>query len=102
MIARNYGVPGLGEIDIVARAPEGELVMVEVKTLRSGDPAIELMPEDNLTGAKLGKMRNAANAFLARNPKLLDARGWRMDVIAVAVGEEPETKPALRHYKNVS
>ncbi len=102
IVARNYALPGLGEIDIVVRAPGGELVFAEVKALAGAeDPATGLIPEDNLTSAKLHKMKNAAKGFLARNPDLAGAAGWRLDVLAVQAGESG-SKPVLRHYENVS
>ncbi len=98
IVARNYALPGLGEIDIVARAPRGELVFAEVKTMRQG----ELLPEDNLTQAKLRKMRTAASGFLAKNPTLAGPAGWRLDVLAVDLPVSDGVEASLRHYENVS
>lgn len=46
IIRRNYGV-GFGEIDLIAFSPEGELVFIEVKRVKSltyGDPAWKISP----------------------------------------------------------
>ncbi len=102
IVARNYALPGLGEIDIVVRAPAGELVFAEVKTLTDAwSSATGLLPEDNLTSAKLRKMRNAAKGFLAKNSDLAGAAGWRLDVLAVQAGEPSGSEPVVRHYENV-
>lgn len=55
IIRRNYGV-GVGEIDLVARSPEGELVFVEVKRVKSfsyGDPSWRISPRKRATIAKV-------------------------------------------------
>lgn len=91
----NWRIPG-GEIDIVARDPNGTLVFCEVKTL-VGHPQ-DLEPEDNLTRAKLIKMRRAAEAYASRHGEMIrDDAGWRMDVVAIVMGTPPE----IRHYENV-
>jgi len=92
----NWHVTG-GEIDIVSRAPDGTLVFCEVKTLL-GNP-LGLAPEDNLTRAKLTKMRRAAELYLMyHRDTMKEVAGWRMDVVTVVMGESPE----VRHYENVS
>lgn len=96
IIERNHRQPW-GEIDIVARAPDATLVFVEVKTFgrQSGSG---LVPEDNLTSAKLKKMRRAAEGYVAaRGKQLREGVGWRIDVVAVELGDSP----AIRHYENL-
>jgi putative endonuclease len=95
IIDRNHRVPG-GEIDVVARAPDGTLVLCEVKTL-VGTPA-GLDPEDNVTKAKLTKMRRAAEAYVATQKKMVwESSGWRIDVVAVVLNDPP----IIRRYENV-
>lgn len=55
IIRRNYGV-GAGEIDLVTRSPEGELVFVEVKRVKSlsyGDPAWKISPRKRAVIARV-------------------------------------------------
>ena len=52
-----------GEIDLVARSPEGVLCFVEVKT-RSGHPMAQ--GREAVTPAKCRRLRNAASWYLAR------------------------------------
>jgi putative endonuclease len=88
------------EIDIIAKAKDGTLVFVEVKTLKNGGRAGGgLTPEDNMTISKLKKMRRACEAFVARNPDFVhDDRGWRIDLLAVETGGNKEE---IRHYENL-
>jgi putative endonuclease len=96
ILGRNKRMPG-GEIDIIARAPAGEFVFVEVKTLASED-AGQLSPEDEVSSAKLKKMRRAAGIYANANAKLIDEEhGWRIDAIAVVLTDPP----TIRHYTNV-
>lgn len=94
-----------GEIDIVARAKDQTLVFVEAKTMtevgaKQMGPIQELVPEDQMTTAKLRKFRRICEAFVAKNPGLIDERrGWRMDLVAIdlPIGDEPR----IRHYENI-
>jgi putative endonuclease len=98
ILQRNYRKPW-GEIDIVARAKDNTLVFVEVKALVGGEK-IGLTPEDNLTAAKLMKLRRTCAAFVAKNPDLVnEKRGWRIDLVAITLNSE--TKPEIRHYENI-
>lgn len=101
VLARNYRKKW-GEIDIVAKAPDKTLVFVEVKTLRqSGNPASDLLiPEDNLTQAKLSKLKRICQGFANERKELVhETRGWRIDLVAVLLGIDG---PRIRHYENVS
>lgn len=86
-----------GEIDIVAKAKDGTLVFIEVKTM-AGEEGAGLRPEDNMTGAKIMKMKRAALAYANAHPELVGGRGWRIDAIAVRLGEKPDD---IRHYENI-
>ena len=101
IVDRNYRLK-IGEIDIVAMSKDKTLVFVEVKTMQeSGNPAIaELMPEDNLTKAKLEKLSRACELFVGRNPELVsDRNGWRIDLVAVSLNQN--LKPEFKHYENL-
>lgn len=109
ILERNYRKPW-GELDIVARARNGTLVFIEVKTIRqsfnttqdeSGNAAIiPIEPEDNLTAAKLKKLQRTAQNFVGQNSDLIDEkRGWRIDLVAITLKEGAE--PITRHYENI-
>lgn len=84
-----------GELDIIARAPDKTLVFVEVKTLHE-NPSIQ--PEDNLTRAKLEKLKRTASLYTGHSQDKIDGkRGWRIDLIAVTLKPNCEVK----HYENL-
>src|SRR3989338_3111214 len=82
VLGRNYREKW-DEIDVVARAPDETLVFVEVKTF-GAESAVGLVPEDNMTPAKLKKLRRACQAFAGKRPELInEKRGWRIDLVAI-------------------
>ncbi len=80
VVQRNYRVRG-GEIDIVARAPDGMLVFVEVRARRStafGGAA-----------ASVGRAKRARLVLAARHYLMARVRGdvpCRFDVVAIDAG----------------
>ena len=98
ILARNFKILPFGELDIIARAPEGVLVFVEVKTLIATGGG--LIPEDNLTAAKLQKLKKASEITLLRKPGLLTNVGWQIDLVAVSF--DGEDKPQIRHYQKIN
>lgn len=104
ILKRNYRKPW-GELDIIARAKNNTLVFVEVKTLKESSSA-GLLPEDNLTSAKLQKLQRTCRQYVAENPdQVREDRGWQIDLIAINVPHElavPEpAKCEIRHYENI-
>lgn len=98
ILKRNYR-DRIDEIDIIARSPDGTLIFCEVKALVMGDISDGLMPEDHLTPGKLKKIRRSAQFFAAQHPGALNnRRGWRIDLVAIAMYE---TKNSIRHYENL-
>ncbi|MDP3947513.1 MAG: YraN family protein [bacterium] len=117
-----------GEIDIIARDKDKTLVFVEVKTVRSHhsieDPRCgpdkmlrildaamshrdnaatiaDLMPEDQMSRAKIKKFARTAELFANENEKLINKKaGWRLDFIGITFDDS--VKPTIRHYKNIS
>lgn len=89
-----------GEIDIIAKDPDGPLVFVEVKTMRQDNPAIAaLSPEENLTSAKLKKLQKTAKMFAGKHFDLVDEQsGWRIDLVAICLSAN---NWMARHYKNI-
>lgn len=106
VLDRNYRRPW-GEIDIIARALDGTLVFVEVKTLRRPLDKEGLLPEDNVTAAKLMKLRRTGQLYAAGNKELVaDSRGWRIDLVAVELRnalppQEGRKEHDIRHYENI-
>lgn len=102
IVERNYWQPW-GELDIVATSPEKILVFVEVKTVSS--PSF-ITAEDQMTRAKLIKSRRAAELY-ANGSKLLNDKGWRIDLVAVTMGGSEASPSAgrprfdLKHYENI-
>ena len=88
MLATRYRGGG-GEIDLIVRRGR-TIAFVEVKARASLDDATL-----SLTPAKMRKVSRAAHAWLAQNPKSVDAV-LRLDAIAVAPGRVP------RHTANVA
>lgn len=87
----------LGEIDIIAKDKNGELVFVEVKT-REYQKYKNTLPEENITHDKLHKLSKIANAYLYQN-NLKDA-DYRFDAISVWL--DFETRLAkVKHIKNM-
>jgi len=95
ILERNYRQKW-GEIDIIARSPENVLVFVEVKTVSGPGP--RTTPEDQMTKAKLEKLRRTANVYANAQSGKLTKNGWRIDLLAIVVdGDNAEVK----HYENV-
>jgi putative endonuclease len=81
VVARNYRCPA-GEIDLVVRRGR-TLAFVEVKTrLRLADAAEAIQP------GQQRRIRNAAEAFLARHPQLAGC-DLRFDAVLVMPGRLP-------------
>lgn len=119
IIERNFKKPW-GEIDIISKDPHGILVFVEVKTMRKfgnkfGNAAIaalhrndlaelqsselaELLPEENLTKAKLKKFQRMAMLYAGANPELVSNNGWRLDLIAISIQGD---KHEIKHFENI-
>ncbi len=75
-----------GELDIIAKSPDKTLVFVEVKTMTdNGSEGIQ--PEDQLTRAKLEKLKRTASLCAGHYPELVnDDKGWRIDLVALRLG----------------
>ncbi|HEY4525864.1 MAG TPA: YraN family protein [Candidatus Paceibacterota bacterium] len=99
IIARNYLIKGIGELDVVVKDKSGTLVFVEVKTMSPG----ELKPEDQYSSAKRTKMVRACEVFLAKYPELVNEQtGWRMDLMAIELpSAELPGEVQMRHYQNL-
>lgn len=94
VLARNFKGRKGGEVDIVARSREGQLLFTEVKT-RQKDSLMRGLAAVNRK--KQALIQRGANEWLRR----LGTREvpWRFDVIEVEVSEGE--KPSVRRIENV-
>lgn len=100
IIERNFRRPW-GEIDIVAKAPDKTLVFVEVKTVGGGSAYYGIKPEDQMTDAKIRKIKKAAMLYAGHSQNLIDdRRGWRLDLVAITFKDEENYE--ISHYENIS
>lgn len=79
-----------GEIDLLARAPDGTVIVAEVKTAEAGSA----MPELRVDAAKQRRLAALA-AQAARRHKLTGER-LRFDVLAVTLAGDD---PTVRHIQ---
>lgn len=98
VIERNYRLK-LGEIDVVAIAPDKTLVIFEVKTVSGPDPRITA--EDQMTAAKLKKFKRIAEVYV-NSPRvrglIKDDKGWRIDLLSLTINDK---NCVVRHYENI-
>ena len=88
------------EIDLVAKAADGLIVIVEVKTIW-GSPVTHA-PEDNYGYRKAKNIRAAAQKFLGKYEDLIGEVGLRIDLVAINLQKEAgEEMYNLRHYENL-
>lgn len=96
---RNYRKPW-GELDIVASAPDGTLVFIEVKTVTGKDPGIKA--EELITSSKLYKLVKMCS-FCSRekyfSQHINEAKGWRIDAITLTIdGKDCD----ISHFENIA
>jgi putative endonuclease len=90
-----------GEVDILAADRRGVIHFVEVKAISSGYADFSGMrPEDNLSGAKLAKMKKMAEWYANSHSEILKDRPWQIDLLAVVVGADGAAE--TRFYENIS
>ncbi len=103
IITRNYRQK-FGEIDIVAKAKDGRLLFIEVKTLLAKRGA-ETKPEDNMTYDKIRKFKKISEFYALKYPELVGERGWRGDVVAIQLFPEYLTELGnnfvINYYENI-
>jgi putative endonuclease len=86
----------LGEIDIVAQKGK-ELVFVEVKT-RYTPRHDDLMPEANITPAKLRKLERIAKYYLRE--KRQESAAYHFDALSIIYNEITK-EAAIRHLEHI-
>lgn len=87
-----------GELDIISKAPDRTLVFVEVKAMQENPGG--LRPEDQLTKAKLKKLKKTASLYAGHRQELIkDNKGWRIDLVALTISGE---NCDIKHYENIA
>jgi len=93
------------EIDIISISEDGILIFCEVKALSLGKDLQSrgLMPEDNLTSAKMRKISRACQLFAGKHPELIyPDKGWRIDLLAIDIDINGDGMARdVRHYENI-
>ncbi|MFH1012859.1 MAG: YraN family protein [Candidatus Peregrinibacteria bacterium] len=82
-----------GEIDIIAKSPEGQYVFIEVKTRHGHGFGY---PEEAVNPQKIRKIFTTAQTWLAM--KKIETENYRIDVIAI---EYEGDKPKIIHLENI-
>ncbi|TSC59764.1 MAG: putative endonuclease [Parcubacteria group bacterium LiPW_15] len=89
-----------GEIDVLASDGGGVIHFVEVKTISAGYADWSGMePEDNLSRAKLQKMKKMADWYMGSHPEL--AGDCQLDLLAIKI-EEKDGESSARFYPNIA
>lgn len=98
LIRRNYRTP-YGEIDLILRSPEGELVFAEVKA-RTG--VFFGYPESAVDQRKRRHIIRSAIHYLQNNYPDDEEIPWRIDIIAIVYANDKKTIRDLKWYENVT
>jgi len=96
ILERNFNTK-FGEIDIVARNPGGDIVFIEVKSVKKGS---NILPEENITFHKLRKLAKTVEMFMLARRISPDQR-WQMDSISV-VFDDASGGADIRHIENIN
>lgn len=97
LIRRNYRTP-YGEIDLILRSPEGELVFTEVKS-RTG--TFFGYPENAVDKRKRRHIVLSAYHYLQENHPDEEIP-WRIDIIAIIYDSDRKTIRDFKWYEDVT
>jgi len=97
IIGQNYSKKW-GEIDLIAKSKEKELIFIEVKTRETNNIPSVFLPEDSVNFFKQKKIIKTAQTFLYEH-KYPDDIPWRIDVIAIEINKTTRMA-SIRHHKN--
>jgi len=72
-----------GEIDLIVKNKQEDIIFVEVKTRKNFKTADNsgILPEENITSQKIRKIEKAAILFLKENDWM--DKNWRIDAVTV-------------------
>ena len=98
IIAANYRTRW-GEVDLIAR-DGATWVFAEVRTRRSDTYGL---PEESVTAAKLARIIQTAQEYLAEHAAEPDAAAvhWRLDLIAIRLGPGRRIR-TINHLQNIA
>lgn len=68
--------------------------------IRQDEQVAGILPEDNLTSAKLNKLKRTASLYAGSHPELVDdEKGWQIDLLAITLdGKNCD----IKHFENIS
>ena len=98
VIGRNCRTP-YGEIDLVLKSPEGEIVFAEVKA-RTG--TFFGYPESAVDKRKKSHLVHSAIHYMQQEYPENDEIPWRIDIIALIYNKDRKTIRDLRWFENVT
>ena len=98
LLARNYRTPH-GELDLVLKSPEGEIVFAEVKA-RTG--TFFGYPESAVNVRKKTHLVHSAFFYLQKEFPENDEIPWRIDIIALIYAKDRKTIRDFRWFENVT
>ena len=98
LIRRNYR-PSYGEIDLILRSPEGELVFAEVKSRTS---TLFGYPESAVDSRKRRHIIRSAVQYLQENYPDDEDIPWRIDSIAIIYAPDRKTIRDFKWFENVT
>lgn len=98
LICRNYRTR-YGEIDLILRSPEGELVFTEVKSRTS---TFFGYPESAVDGRKRRHIIRSAFQYLQENYPDDEDIPWRVDIIAIIYASDRKTIQDFKWYEDVT
>ena len=87
----------LGEIDIVAQTKDGPIVFVEVKTRVIIDHDAVVLPEEQITPAKLHKLQRIAECYIAAFD--LWQVPWRIDALSILMNDQKVH--SIKHIESI-
>lgn len=88
----------LGEIDIVAKDKNDEIVFVEVKSREIKDCNENINPEEQIGYYKMIKLQKIAESYINEN-NLWDSN-WRFDAVSVIFYLDSENSK-IEHFENI-
>ncbi len=89
-----------GEIDLIVKNKQGDIIFVEVKTRKNfkTENNDDIVPEENINNAKIVKIQKLAWIFLKENG--LEEKNWRIDAVGV-IFNYVSRKIEIRHTKYI-
>jgi Holliday junction resolvase-like predicted endonuclease len=85
-----------GEVDVIARHPQGALVFVEVKSVNSNKSGFSA--EDQMTQAKIKKLKRTCEFIANKYPELINKHGWQIDSLCLT---KIDNYYDIKYYENI-